>query len=73
VVKVIDIKRIDDVDGWFNVIRQVTATCPHMKAHWRHLANTIEFVYPSAHQSSQSKGQIDRLRRFCIAHGRKCL
>jgi len=27
------------VDEWFNVIRQVTATCPHMRVHWRHLAS----------------------------------
>jgi len=29
----------------FNRIRQVAPTCPHGRAHWRHLANTIE---PSA-------------------------
>ena len=26
-----------------------------MKVHWRHLANTIELVHPSAHSSPQSK------------------
>ena len=34
------------VDKWFNVIRQVTATCPPMRANWRNLANTIELVHP---------------------------
>ena len=57
----------------FDVIRQVTATCPSTRAHWRHLANTIELVYPSAHSSPQSKRQMDRFSRFCIAYGRKCL
>jgi len=36
---------------------------PPMTAHWRHLANTFELVYPSAH-SRQSKRQIDRLSCF---------
>jgi len=26
----------------FNPIRQVAPVCPHGRAHWRHLANTIE-------------------------------
>jgi len=26
----------------FNRIRQVAPICPHWRAHWRHLANTIE-------------------------------
>jgi len=43
------------------------------RAHWRHLANTIELVLPSAHQSPQPKRQIDRFSRFCTAHGRKCI
>jgi len=34
------------------------------KAHWRHLANAIELVHPSAHSSSQPKRQIDRFSRF---------
>ena len=44
--------------------------CPPMWAHWRHLANTIELVLPSAHSSPQPKRQIDRFSRFCTAHGR---
>jgi len=44
--KQFDIRRIAAVDGSFNVIRQVTATCPPMRAHWRHLANTIELAHP---------------------------
>jgi len=47
--------------------------CPPMRAHWRHLANTIEVVHPSTHWSPQPKWQIDHLSRFCTAHGRKCL
>jgi len=47
--------------------------CPPMKAHWRHLANRIEFVHPSAHSCPQPKRQIDRFSRFCTVHGRKCL
>jgi len=33
-------------------------------AHWRHLANTIELVHPSAHSSPQPKQQMDRFNRF---------
>ena len=58
------LRRITAVDGWFNVIRQVTATCPLMRAHWRHLVNTIELVYPSAHSSPHPKQQMDRFSRF---------
>jgi len=29
--------------------------CPLMRAHWRHLANTIELVLPWAHLSPQPK------------------
>jgi len=48
--------------------------CPQgMIAHWRHLANTIELVLPSAHPSPQPKRQIDQFSRFCTPHGRKCL
>jgi len=61
------------VDGWFSRIRQVAAMCPPMRAHWRHLANTIELVHPSAHLSPQHKQQIDRFSRFCTCHGRKTL
>ena len=49
------------------------ATCPSTRAHWRHLANTIELVLPSAHLSPQSKRQMDRFNRFCTAYDRKCL
>ena len=47
--------------------------CPPVRTHWRHLANTIELVLPSAHLSPQPKRQIDRFSRFCIAHSRKSL
>ena len=48
--------------------------CPLVRAHWRHLANTIELMHPSAHLSPQPKRQIDRFSsRFCTAHGRKSL
>jgi len=43
-----------------------------MRAHRRHLANTIEIVHPSAHSIPQPKRQIDRFSRFCTAQGRKC-
>jgi len=35
-----------------------------LTAHWRHLANTIQLVRPSAHPSLQAKRQIDRFSRF---------
>jgi len=41
-----------------------------MRVHWRHLANTIQLVLPSAHPSPQPKRQIDLFNRFCTAHGR---
>jgi len=45
---------------------------PPMWAHWRHLANVIELVLPSAQPSPQPKQQIDRFSHFfCTAHGRK--
>jgi len=44
-----------------------------MRAHWRHLANTIELVHPLTNSSSQPKRQMDRFNRFCTAYGRKCL
>jgi len=47
--------------------------CPSMTAHWRYLANTIEFVHLLAHSSPQSKRQMHRFSRFCTAQGRKCL
>jgi len=49
------------------------ATCPSIRAHWRHLANTIELVHPSAHANPQPIRQMDRFSRFCTAYGRKCL
>jgi len=51
-------------DGRFSCIRQVSPICPHMRAHWRHLANMIELLLPSAHQSPQPKRQIDRFSHF---------
>jgi len=57
--KQFDIRRIAAV------IRQVTATCPPTRAHWRHLANMIELVHPSSHSSTQPKHQIDRFSRVC--------
>jgi len=50
-----------------NVSQEDLATvpiCPPMWAHWRHLANTIELVLPSAHPSPQLKRQIARFSRF---------
>jgi len=47
--------------------------CPHERVYWRHLANTIKLVLPSAHLSSQPKRQIDRFSRLCTAHGRKSI
>jgi len=37
---------------------------PPVRAHWRHLANTIELVLPSAYSSPQPKWQIDRFGHF---------
>jgi len=42
--------------------------CRPMRAHWRHLANTIELALPSAHPSPHTKRQIDRFSRVCTAH-----
>jgi len=41
-----------------------------VRAHWRHLANTIELLLPSAHPSLQLKRQIDRFSHSYAAHGR---
>jgi len=41
-----------------------------MRAHWRHLANTIEFVLPLANPSPQPKRLIDRFSHFCTTHGK---
>jgi len=46
---------------------------PPMRAHWRHLANTFELVFPSAYPSPQPKPQIDRFSRFCTPHSSKSL
>jgi len=51
----------------------VAPMCPHMRAHWRHLANTIELVLPSAHPSPQLKWQIDWFSRYCTVHSRNSL
>jgi len=51
----------------------VAPVYPPMWTHWRHLANTIELVLPSAHPSPQPKWQIDRFSCFCTAYGRKSL
>jgi len=50
------------------IFAQLVAECH--RRHWRHLANTIEQVLPSAHLSPQPKQQIDRFSHFCTAHGR---
>jgi len=43
-----------------------------MRAYWRHLANTIELVHPSAQSSAQPIRQMDGgYSRFCTAYGRK--
>ena len=49
----------------------MTATCPSIRAHWRHLANMIELVHPSAHLSPQPKRQMDRFSRFSTAYDRE--
>jgi len=43
--------------------------CSPMRSHWRHLANTIKLVLPSAHRSPQPKQQIDRFSCFRTVHG----
>jgi len=43
---------------------------PSHEAHWRHLANKIELVLPSAHQTPQPKWQIFRFSRFYTADGK---
>jgi len=43
-------------DGRFKRIRQVTPMCRPMRAHCRHLVNTIELMLPSAHPSPQPSG-----------------
>ena len=41
-----------------------------MRAHWRHLANAIELVLPSARLSPQPKRQIDQFSHVCTADGK---
>jgi len=48
---------MDAADGQFNRIRLMAPTCPPMWADWRHMANTNEFVLPSAHQNPQPNGK----------------
>jgi len=40
-----------------NRIRQMATTCPHGRAHWRHLANTIQLVLPSAPRVHNPNGK----------------
>ena len=55
---------------WVNAQRDAQRHyCPPMRAHWRHLANTIEIVLPSIHPSLQCKLQIDRFSHFRTVHG----
>jgi len=61
------------VDGWCNCIHQMVAMCPLMRAHWRHLANTIELMHPLAQLSPQPEQQIDQFSGFCAGHHRKSL
>jgi len=65
--------RIAATDGRLNSIRQVVPTCLPMWARWRHLANTIEPVLPSAHPSPQSKRHLDCFSRVCIDNYRVSL
>ena len=62
--------RIAAADERFNRIRQVVSMCPQWRAHWRHLANTIELLLPSAHPNPRSKRQINQFSRLCISQGR---
>jgi len=57
--------------SYISGILQVAPMCPPIWPHWRHLANMIELMLPSAHPSAQPKRQIDWFSRFCTAHGRK--
>jgi len=46
--------------------------CPPMRAHWRHLANTIELVGTSfGPPESTTHQQIDWFSHFCTAQGTK--
>ena len=61
------------MDRRFSCICKVAPVCPPMWVHWRHLANTIELLLPSAQPSPQPKWQIDLFSLFCTAHGRKSI
>jgi len=39
-----------------------------MRAHWHHLANTIELMLPSAHPCPQSERQVDWFSHSCTPH-----
>jgi len=56
-------------------VQSYSPGCANVPSHGvcTHLANMIELVFPSAHQSPQPKRQIDRFTHFCTAHGRKSL
>jgi len=45
-----------------------------MSAHWRHLANTIELVLPSAHpvQSNNNNNVLDNSRAVKLTLSNKC-
>jgi len=45
-----------------------TPNTPPIRAHWRHVANTIELMLPSAYLSPKPKRQIDWFSHFCTAH-----
>ena len=45
--------RIAAADGRFNRIGQVAPMCLPVWSHWRHLANMIELLLPSAHPNPQ--------------------
>jgi len=42
--------------------------CPPMRAHWRHLANTIELVLPWTNPSPQPKRHLNQFSRFCTVY-----
>jgi len=53
------------------VFAKPTAQCRRVR--WRHLANTIALVLPSAHPGPQLKRQINQFGCFCTAHGKSSL
>jgi len=50
--------RIAATDARLNRIHQVVPMCPPVWAHWRHLANTMELVRPSAHPSPKPNSKL---------------